>query len=56
MIPNQTAREIGGPLNQFSTVGYKFEFGAKILYEDRMIRVESCGKYSEVDQQNDTVL
>lgn len=52
----KTAREIGGPLNQFSTVGYKFEFGAKILYEDRMIRVESCGKYSEVDQQNDTVL
>lgn len=52
----KTAREIGGPLNQFSTVGYKFEFGAKILYEDRMVRVESCGQYSEIDDQNDTVL
>lgn len=52
----KTREQIGGPLNQFSTVGYKFEFGAKILYEDRMVRVESCSAYSDVDEQNDTVL
>ena len=44
--------QIGGPLNQFSTVGYKFETGTKILYENRMIRVECCSAYSTVDQAN----
>lgn len=48
--------QIGGPLNQFSTVGYKFEFGAKILYEDRMVRVESCSDYSTLDKANDTII
>lgn len=52
----KTKEQIGGPLNQFSTVGYKFEFGAKILYEDRMVRVESCSEYSTTDESNDTVL
>ena len=32
--------EIGGPLNQFSTVGYTAEMAAKLLYEDRMVRVD----------------
>lgn len=32
---------IGGPLNQFSTIGYKFCHGAKILYQERMCRVET---------------
>jgi N4-gp56 family major capsid protein len=44
--------QAGGPLNQFSTVGYKFEQGAKILYENRMVRVESCSAYSGVDDPN----
>lgn len=44
--------EIGGPLNQFSTVGYKFSAAFKILYEDRMVRVESCSAYSAVDTAN----
>ena len=44
--------EIGGPLNQFSTVGYKAEMAAKIVYEDRMVRVESCSAYSESDAAN----
>ena len=30
--------QVGGPLNQFSTLGYKFSSAAKILYEDRMVR------------------
>ena len=46
------ASQIGGPLNQFSTVGYKFETAAKILYQNRMVRVESCSAYSTVDENN----
>ena len=44
--------EIGGPLNQFSTIGYKFCHGAKILYQERMLRVESGSFYSDVDEAN----
>ncbi len=44
--------EAGGPLNQFSTVGYKFSGGAKILYEDRMVRVECCSGFSDTDEDN----
>lgn len=44
--------QVGGPLNQFSTVGYKFENAAKILYQERMVRVESCSAYSTVDEAN----
>lgn len=46
------ASQIGGPLNQFSTVGYKFENGTKILYQNRMVRVESCSAYSLTDEAN----
>ncbi len=45
--------QAGGPLDQFSTIGYKLMTnGAKILYEDRMVRVESCGTYSATDEAN----
>lgn len=44
--------EAGGPLNQFSTLGYKFSTAFKILYEDRMVRVESCSSYSDTDEEN----
>jgi N4-gp56 family major capsid protein len=45
--------EIGGPLNQFSTVGYKFETnGATILYPERCVRVMSTGAYSASDTAN----
>ena len=44
--------QIGGPLNQFSTIGYKFETATKILYQNRMVRVESCSAYSTVDEAN----
>ena len=43
---------IGGPLEQFSTIGYKFCHGAKILYEERMLRVETGSSYSKVDEEN----
>lgn len=44
--------QIGGPLNQFSTIGYKFCHGAKILYQERMLRVESGSHFGDVDEEN----
>ena len=45
--------EIGGPLNQFSTIGYKFcTNGATILYPERVLRVMSCSSYSATDEAN----
>ena len=44
--------KIGGPLNQFSTIGYKFCHGAKILYQERILRVESGSSYGDVDEAN----
>jgi N4-gp56 family major capsid protein len=45
--------QIGGPLNQFSTIGYKFMTnGAKILYPERLLNVMSCSSYSDVDVAN----
>ena len=45
--------EIGGPLNQFSTIGYKFETnGATILYQERLLRVMSTSSYSGTDEAN----
>lgn len=46
------ASQIGGPLDQFSTIGYKFETATKILYQNRMVRVESCSAYSLTDDAN----
>ena len=45
--------QAGGPLNQFSTIGYKFETnGATILYTERVLRVMSCSSYSATDTTN----
>ena len=49
----KTKEQVGGPLNQFSTVGYKFETnGATILYPERVLRVMSCSTYSAIDEEN----
>ena len=48
----KTKEQIGGPLNQFGTIGYKFCHGAKILYQERMLRVESGSHYGDVDEEN----
>jgi len=48
----KTRGEIGGPLEQFSTVGYKFENASVILYNERMVRVECCSFYSDIDTAN----
>ena len=45
--------QVGGPLNQFSTIGYKFETnGATILYTERVLRIMSCSSYSATDDAN----
>jgi N4-gp56 family major capsid protein len=48
----KTKEQIGGPLNQFGTIGYKFCHGAKILYQERMLRVESGSFFGDVDEEN----
>jgi N4-gp56 family major capsid protein len=49
----KSKEQAGGPLDQFSTVGYKFETnGATILYPERMLCVWSCSSYSGIDEAN----
>ena len=49
----KSKEQAGGPLNQFSTIGYKFETnGATILYPERLLRVMSCSSFSAVDEAN----
>ena len=49
----KSKEQAGGPINQFSTVGYKFETnGATILYPERVLRVMSCSSYSAIDEEN----
>ena len=48
----KTRGQIGGPLEQFSTIGYKFNHGAKILYQERMLRVETGSSYGSTDEEN----
>ena len=40
------------PLNQRSTVGYKFETAAIILYQERMLRIECTSSYSGIEEDN----
>ena len=48
----KTKDQVGGPLNQFSTIGTKFEIAAKILYQERMCTVWSGSSYSSTDTAN----
>ena len=50
----KSRKEIGGPLEQFGTVGTKFEMAAKILYQERMCTVWSGSSYSGTETQNIT--
>lgn len=40
------------PLNLYSTIGYKFMYGCRILYPERLVRVECGSEFSEVDEEN----
>ena len=48
----KSKEQAGGPLNQFSTIGCKFETAAKILYQERMVTVWSGSSYSSTDSEN----
>lgn len=48
----KTKEQVGGPLNQFSTIGTKFEIATKILYQERMCTVWSGSSYSGTDAAN----
>lgn len=49
----KSKEQVGGPLNQFSTIGYKLETnGATMLYTERVLRVMSCSAYSGIDTSN----
>ena len=48
----KTKEQVGGPLNQFSTIGAKMETAAKILYQERMCTVWSGSSYSGTDAAN----
>ena len=48
----KSKEQAGGPLNQFSTVGAKFETAAKILYQERMVAVWGGSSYSSTDSAN----
>ena len=49
----KSKEEAGGPLNQFSTIGYKFETnGVTMLYTERVLRLMSCSSFSATDETN----
>ena len=55
IVHDKSESGTGGPLDQFSTVGYKFESnGATILYPERVLRVMSTSEYSATDVANYT--
>ena len=48
--------KIGGPLNQFGTVGGKASFATKILYPERMVIIEHGSKIFGADDQDNMEL
>lgn len=49
----KSKEQAGGPLEQFGTVGVKFETGGGVQYEERLLRVECGSYYSTVDEDDD---
>lgn len=48
----KSKEQVGGPLNQFSTVGAKFSLATAILYSERYVIIECLSSYSAVDEAN----
>ena len=44
--------QVGGPLNQFSTIGGKMSHAARVLYPERMLCIYSTATNSGVDEAN----
>ena len=47
--------QIGGPLNQFSTVGCKFSMAAAVLYPEAVVGIFSNSTYSSTDEPNTNI-
>ena len=48
----KSKEQVGGPLNQFSTVGWKAMHAAKVLYPERMLDVICGSSFSTTDKVN----
>ena len=48
----KSRKEVGGPLEQFCTIGIKFLMAAKILYQERYVTIWSGSPYSGTDSAN----
>lgn len=48
----KSRKEVGGPLEQFCTIGIKFVMAAKILYQERFVTLWGGSPYSGVDSAN----
>ena len=48
----KTPEQVGGPLNQFSTVGTKFSMATKILYPERLLIIESGSRRGKKTADN----
>ena len=48
----KTKQQIGGPLEQYSTVGGKFSGAAKIVYPERLVTLECASAYSATAEAN----
>lgn len=52
IIHDKASGGTSNPLNLYSTIGYKFMCGTKILYPERLIRVECGSEFSDADSEN----
>lgn len=52
MIIHDRKSGVGGPLNQFGTIGGRFTSAAKVVYPERIVCIESTSKYSFKDNEN----
>lgn len=52
MIIHDRKSGVGGPLNQFGTIGGRFTSAAKVVYPERIVCIESTSKYSFKDNAN----
>lgn len=48
----KSPKEIGGPLEQYSTAGWKAMHGALILYTERMVDFMCASSFSDTDEEN----
>ena len=48
----KSKEQIGGPIEQFSTVGWKAMHAAKVLYPERLLDVISASTFSTTDKAN----